>query len=294
GNDYDWELFPISPPLGDELSRIQSSSNVGCDSSFTPVTYNNLNDVNNSSKTITITESNFSNSNSSSDTTIYSYNYNSVTNQLSTSFLTLESCSHYMNGSSIQPQLIHSTKTDMIETTLNELVPSSSFSRTLSSSSKKVTNHSVSFNNLYDQIDVNTLADDFIDLDIKTIPTTSSCSLTTSDHPDFDYVGFPESPIQSLPNSASHKKLQLLNSFISNNVFTKWNEPFFWSLYEIDSESCHMLSSVSEMPTTKIIVGYNNDDGNNHDDSFTNYTDYKCNQNSYNKNNNSKVSKINV
>lgn len=217
GNDYDWELFPISPPLGDELSRIQSSSNVGCGSSFTPVTYNNLNDVNNGSKTITITESNFSNSNSSSDTTIYSYNHNSVTDQLSTSFLTLESCSHYMNGSSIQPQLIHSTKTDMIETTPNELVPSSSFSRTLSSSSKKVTNHSVSFNNLYDQIDVNTLADDFIDLDIKTIPTTSSCSLTTSYHPDFDYVGFPESPIQSLPNSASHKKLQLLNSFISNN-----------------------------------------------------------------------------
>ncbi|CAH8649871.1 hypothetical protein MS3_00010315 [Schistosoma haematobium] len=295
GNDYDWELFPISPPLGDELSRIQSSSNVGCGSSFTPVTYNNLNDVNNGSKTITITESNFSNSNSSSDTTIYSYNHNSVTDQLSTSFLTLESCSHYLNGSSIQPQLIHSTKTDMIETTPNELVPSSSFSRTLSSSSKKVTNHSVSFNNLYDQIDVNTLADDFIDLDIKTIATTSSCSLTTSYHPDFDYVGFPESPIQSLPNSASHKKLQLLNSFISNNGINIQKSNVVSQSPEteiirqtLNPHFCHMLSSVSEMPTTKIIVGYNNDDGNNNDDSFTNYTDYRCNQNSYNKNNNSK------
>ncbi|CAH8656925.1 unnamed protein product [Schistosoma haematobium] len=206
-----------------------------------------------------------------------------------------ESCSHYLNGSSIQPQLIHSTKTDMIETTPNELVPSSSFSRTLSSSSKKVTNHSVSFNNLYDQIDVNTLADDFIDLDIKTIATTSSCSLTTSYHPDFDYVGFPESPIQSLPNSASHKKLQLLNSFISNNGINIQKSNVVSQSPEteiirqtLNPHFCHMLSSVSEMPTTKIIVGYNNDDGNNNDDSFTNYTDYRCNQNSYNKNNNSK------
>ncbi|XP_018653903.1 LOW QUALITY PROTEIN: hypothetical protein Smp_139010 [Schistosoma mansoni] len=288
GNDYDWELFPISPPLNGELSRIQGSSNVECDSSFTPVTNNNLNDVNNGSKAITITESNFSNSNSSNDTTIYSYNHhNSVTGQLSTSPLTLQSCSHYMNGSSIQPQLIHSTKTNIIETTINELIPSSSFSRTLSSS-KTVTNNSFSFNNLYDQINVNTLADDFIDLDIKTIPTTSGCSLTTSYHPDFDYVGFPESPIQSLQNSASNKKSQPLNLFISNNginvqkssVVSQSPETEIIRQTSLNPHFRQMLSSVNEIPTTKVFVGYNNGVGNNNDDSSTNYTDYRYNESS--------------
>lgn len=296
GNDYDWELFPISPPLNGELSRIQGSSNVECDSSFTPVTNNNLNDVNNGSKAITITESNFSNSNSSNDTTIYSYNHhNSVTGQLSTSPLTLQSCSHYMNGSSIQPQLIHSTKTNIIETTINELIPSSSFSRTLSSS-KTVTNNSFSFNNLYDQINVNTLADDFIDLDIKTIPTTSGCSLTTSYHPDFDYVGFPESPIQSLQNSASNKKSQPLNLFISNNginvqkssVVSQSPETEIIRQTSLNPHFRQMLSSVNEIPTTKVFVGYNNGVGNNNDDSSTNYTDYRCNQNGYNNKKNNK------
>ncbi|CAH8591824.1 unnamed protein product [Schistosoma turkestanicum] len=314
GSDYDWELLPVSSQCDDELSSIQSSLIVEFDSSFTPVSNDNFNTINDDNRAITVIESNLShssnsssNSNNSSGTKIYSYNHNCLTGQSSTSPSTSQSCSYYMNGSSFKPKLPNSPKTEVTKTPINGLFLSSPSSKSLSLSSKKVINNRfISSSNLYDQRNINTLADDFIDLDIKTIPTTSNCSITTSYHPDFDYMGLPESPIQYSPNLAPNQKSLPSSSFISNNsitvqksnVISQSPETEIIQQTSLNPEFYHKLPSVNETSTSKTNVAYNNNRNNDNDnnntttttnnnsDSLTNAPNHEYNQNRYNKNNN--------
>ncbi|KAK4475682.1 hypothetical protein MN116_000949 [Schistosoma mekongi] len=233
GNDYDWELFSKVPPCNGEFGRVQNPLNIESENSFIEAAYRHSHNSNDVSRSITITEVNSSSSfNNNSGTTIHSSNnHNFPTLPLSASPSTSQSCLHYMNGPT-KRQLIHSTKTKMTETTFSGLLPSSSLST--SSKSKNVTiNHCTSFNNLPEQRNINMLADDFIDLDIKINPALNSSIITY--HSDIDCVSLRESPILSSQNSFHNQKLLSLSLSICNNSVNIQKSNVIFQSSETDS-----------------------------------------------------------
>ncbi|KAH8863539.1 hypothetical protein KSF78_0002721 [Schistosoma japonicum] len=215
GNDYDWELFSKVPPCNGEFGCVQNPLNIESENSYTTAANRHSDSSNDVSRSITVTEVNSSSSFSKNGgTTIHSSSsHNFSTVPLSVSPSTSQSCLYYMNGST-KGQFIHSTKTKMTKTTFSGLLPSSSFSTT-SKSKNVIINHCTSSSNLPEKRNINMLADDFIDLDIKINPVSNSSMITY--HPEIDCVSLQESPMLSSQNSFHNQKLLPLSLSACNN-----------------------------------------------------------------------------
>ncbi|CAH8868021.1 unnamed protein product [Trichobilharzia szidati] len=236
GNDLDSDLFSVSPPYDEDLPPVSSShydddddgngfisqinGNLDCDNDDAGISTDNNNNNHNHDCSAT------------SSTTIHF-----SPSALSPSTSSKSCCLYYINGSSksqvLNSKRIKSTRSPVAN---NGVLPSSSSpssspsSASASFSTARIPSSSYNhFNistNLSEQRSVNTLVDDFIDLDIKattTATTTSSTSIPVAytATPEVCSIDPPEdSPVQCLSCYVNGHSCPSVN----NNSFMAYND----------------------------------------------------------------------
>ncbi|CAH8621727.1 unnamed protein product [Heterobilharzia americana] len=264
GNDLDCELFSISPPYEEELSRVHSPLlNSEYAKSFTPLTNRNEDDDSGASAS------------TSNNGTIYSSNSNNhnfdclTTIQSSPPYLsssTSKSSLCYVNGLS-HPESTHSMPNKMTKSSINGAFPSSAFS-----TPRTVTNyHVISSSNFSEQRNATTLADDFIDLDIKNIPP-SNVSVSISCSSEVDCINSQNPPERSSSSRVNGQIISSLDLSVSHDATVQATDSNLFQPTETGVlRQCYHKPFVNGVPTSQIVGVCSN--------SLSGYTDYAYTRN---------------